>query len=84
MRQRLDVELQELSGLTNHGISSNLGVNEGRTVVDIVIFGGKTQVSGTYFNPLTIPSREEDLIGVSQVSPLNIILFAVHLKLKFV
>lgn len=81
MRQELDVVLQELFGVINPGSLSNVRVR-GRNMPDIVAFGGKTQISGVFFNPLTIMPREEDVIGISQGSPINVLLFAVYIKVE--
>ncbi len=48
---------------------------------DIVIFGGKTQASGVFFNPMTVQVSERDMIELSQGAPLNVMLFSVCLFL---
>jgi len=48
-----------------------------RNPADYVIFGGKTQVAGVFFNPEIVNTKENDIIGLSQGSPVNITMFSV-------
>ena len=43
----------------------------------MVIFGGKTQASGVFFNEATVQAQEKDMVDLSQGSPLNVIMFMV-------
>lgn len=45
-----------------------------------MVFGGKTVISGVFFDPLVVNVSEEDLVGVAQGAPLNLALFSVLLE----